>query len=154
MRIETIGLSVRCEGMAERLSGARVSVGCVLVRARSGNRGLVYVGDASVTRNDPGLSPGRTLGLRGDPRVDLFEVFVAADWGGDGVDAYFSVPGGGGSSVVARYAGTDHEAVLQGGSRSAPTADVFPARGGGGSDVVVRYAGADGDPPLRGRVLV
>lgn len=76
-----------------RLRHSRLRVRCVLVRARPGNAGLVRVGDASVSRNDPGLAPGRVLGLRGDPRIDLYDVFFVADIRGDGVDvAYASGP--------------------------------------------------------------
>ena len=55
-----------------------------------GNAGLVRVGDASVTRNDPGLAPGSVLGLRGDPKIDLYDVFMVADVRGDGVEVAYA----------------------------------------------------------------
>ena len=73
-----------------RLRPSRLRVRCALVRARPGNAGLVRVGDASVTRNDPGLAPGSVLGLRGDPKIDLYDVFFVADVRGDGVDVAYS----------------------------------------------------------------
>ena len=74
----------------QRLVEAPLPVGSALVRARVTNRGRVRIGDASVMRSDPGLEPGRALGLRGDPRVDLASVFVAADVEGDGVEVVYA----------------------------------------------------------------
>ena len=73
-----------------RLRPSRLRVRGALVRARPGNAGLVRVGDASVNRNDPGLAPGRVLGLRGDPKIDLYDVFMVADVRGDGVEVAYA----------------------------------------------------------------
>ncbi|MBT4126603.1 MAG: hypothetical protein HOJ22_08335 [Chloroflexi bacterium] len=58
----------------------------VVVRACASNQGQVFVGDSEVTRSDPGLGPGRALGMRGYPRVDLTKVFVDGEFAGDGVE--------------------------------------------------------------------
>lgn len=58
----------------------------VVVRACVSNRGQVFVGDSEVNRSDPGLGPGRALGMRGYPRVDLTKVFVDGEFSGDGVE--------------------------------------------------------------------
>ena len=73
-----------------RLSPSALPVWFAVVRARASNRGLVHVGDASVGPGDPGLEPGRAVGLRGDPWVDLSQVFVLADIGGDSVEAVYA----------------------------------------------------------------
>ena len=78
-------------GGAARLHPSRLPVRCALVRAKPGNAGLVHVGDASVTRGDPGLAPGRTMGLRGDQKIDLYDVFMVADAAGDGVIVAYAV---------------------------------------------------------------
>ena len=74
----------------ERLSVSALPVWFAVVRARTNNRGLVHLGDASVSPGDPGLEPGRAVGMRGDPQLDLAEIFVLADIGGDGVEAVYA----------------------------------------------------------------
>jgi hypothetical protein len=58
----------------------------VVVRACATNRGQVFVGDSDVSKGDPGLRPGKALGMRGYPRVDLTKVFVDGEFAGDGVE--------------------------------------------------------------------
>ena len=83
-------VSGRPDGRAARLRSSSLQVRCALVRANPRNAGLVHVGDATVTRDDPGLAPGRVLGLRGDPRIDLSDIFVVADFPGDGVQVVYA----------------------------------------------------------------
>ena len=73
-----------------RLSKSRLPVRSAIVRARRRNRGEVHVGDASVMVSDPGLPPGQALGLRGDPKIDLYDVFVAVEFAGEGVEFTYS----------------------------------------------------------------
>ena len=89
--VRTFVLTAAKAGGATRLRPSRLQVRCALVRAKLRNAGLVHVGDASVTRSDPGLAPGRTLGLRGDPKIDLFDIFMVADSVGDGVEVVYAV---------------------------------------------------------------
>ncbi len=91
MGLRTFARTTAEVGKAVRLRPSRLRVRCALVRARLGNTGLVRVGDASVTRNDPGLAPGKVLGLRGDTKIDLYDVFFVADARGDGVDVAYAV---------------------------------------------------------------
>ena len=86
----TLSRAVTDPSRPERLSPSALPVRFAVVRARRDNRGAVHVGDSSVGPGDPGLAPGKALGLRGDPAVDLAEVFVFADIGGDGVEATFA----------------------------------------------------------------
>jgi hypothetical protein len=58
----------------------------IVVRACVTNRGQVFVGDSAVSKTDPGLRPGKALGMRGYPRVDLTKVFVDGEFAGDGVE--------------------------------------------------------------------
>ena len=67
----------------EPLNASALRVRFAVVRASGRNLGLVHVGDASIIASDPGLGPGRTLGLRGGPTLDLSKVFALADVGGD-----------------------------------------------------------------------
>lgn len=76
---------------AERLSASVLPVRFAYVRASDRNRGLVHVGDMSICTGDPGLEPGRTLGLRGSPSIDLWQVFVMADSGGDCIEVVYVV---------------------------------------------------------------
>ena len=87
----TFALTTAKAGGAVRLRPSSLPVRYAMVRAKPGNAGLVHVGDATVTRGDPGLAPGRTLGLRGDPKIDLFDVFVVTNAAGDGVDVAYAV---------------------------------------------------------------
>jgi hypothetical protein len=86
----TLRLVVHDSSCPARLSASALPVWFAVVRARRTNRGLVHLGDASVTPGDPGLEPGRTVGMRGDPQLDLAEVFMLADIGGDGVEAVYA----------------------------------------------------------------
>ena len=58
----------------------------MVLRACVSNSGKVFVGDSAVGNNDPGLMPGRALGMRGYPRVDLTKVFIDGEFAGDGVE--------------------------------------------------------------------
>lgn len=57
-----------------------------MLRACASNRGQVFVGDSTVGNSDPGLNPGRALGMRGYPRVDLTKIYVDGEFAGDGVE--------------------------------------------------------------------
>ena len=87
--LERLSRAVADPSRPERLSPCALPVRFAVERARKDNRGAVRVGDSSVGRSDPGLAPGRALGLRGAPAVDLAEVFVLADFSGDGVEASY-----------------------------------------------------------------
>ena len=77
---------VASPGERARISRQSLHPRNVVVRACATNRGRVFVGDRMVTREDPGLKPGRALGMRGYPRVDLTKVFVDGEFAGDGVE--------------------------------------------------------------------
>lgn len=86
----TLRLVVHDSSCPVRLSASALPVWFAVVRARRTNRGLVHLGDASVSPGDPGLEPGRAVGIRGDPELDLAEVFIMADIVGDGVEAVYA----------------------------------------------------------------
>ena len=71
---------------ALRISQQRLKGRYVEIRALEKNRGPVHIGDASVSRWDPKLEPGRTIGIRGYPVVDVFDLFVTARHAGSGVE--------------------------------------------------------------------
>ena len=77
---------VSTPGERARISRQSLHPKNVVVRACATNRGRVFVGDRMVTSGDPGLSPGRAVGMRGYPRVDLTNVFVDGEFAGDGVE--------------------------------------------------------------------
>ncbi|MBN4064351.1 hypothetical protein JYU04_01295 [Dehalococcoides mccartyi] len=77
---------VAAPGERSKISRQTLHPRNVVLRACSANRGRVFVGDSSVGKNDPGLQPGRALGMRGYPRVDLTKVFVDSEFAGDGVE--------------------------------------------------------------------
>ena len=90
MVIKSLAKTVTSAGTAERLNGSDKLVTTAVVRAKSANTGSIYVGDSSVSSGDPGISPGDRLDLRGDPYLNLFDVWVDADTSGEGVDIWYA----------------------------------------------------------------
>ena len=75
-------------GTAVALSAAR-RVRSVLIRAKAGNTGLLYVGGSDVdsTVND-GLDAGESISFDSVGWMDLADIFIDADTNGEGVDFY------------------------------------------------------------------
>lgn len=88
MEQEVLSFTRRVRFAGKRLPISRISLHPkgVVLRACATNRGQVFVGDQKVRCGDPGLKPGRALGMRGYPRVDLTKVFMNGDYAGDGVE--------------------------------------------------------------------
>jgi hypothetical protein len=88
METKVVGFTRRVASAGERTRISRQSLHPknVVVRACASNQGQVFVGDSAVGKNDPGLKPGRALGMRGYPRVDLTKVYVDSEFAGDGVE--------------------------------------------------------------------
>ena len=89
MALKSLTKTVAAAGTAERLQSSDQLVRSVVVRAKSGNTGNVYVGDATVSSSDPGIAPGDRLNLRGDPYLNLFDIFIDVDTNGEGVDVWY-----------------------------------------------------------------
>ena len=89
MVLKTASRTVTAAGTAERLNTGMMLVWSAVVRAKTGNTGHVYVGDASVSSSGPGIDAGDAIDLRGDPYLNLFDVFVDADTDGEGVDIWY-----------------------------------------------------------------
>ncbi|MEE8364049.1 MAG: hypothetical protein V3S18_08260 [Dehalococcoidia bacterium] len=89
MVLKTASKTVTAADTAERLNAGTMLVWSAVVRAKTGNTGQVYVGDASVSSSGPGIDPGDAIDLRGDPYLNLFDVFVDADTDGEGVDIWY-----------------------------------------------------------------
>ena len=70
----------------KRISRQRRRCRYVEIHARETNRGPVHIGDALVCRYDPKLEPGSTLGIRGYPVVDLFDLWITSAHSGAGVE--------------------------------------------------------------------
>ncbi len=77
---------VAAPGERSRISRQTLRPRNVVLRACATNRGQVFVGDSAVGNSDPGLRPGRALGMRGYPRIDLTKVYVDSEFAGDGVE--------------------------------------------------------------------
>jgi len=88
----TFSRNVRNPGEPARISRQLNRPRSVVVRAKDSNRGPVFVGDFSVSPSDPGLNPGRAIGMRWYPRVDLTRLFVDAENAGDGVEVSIYEP--------------------------------------------------------------
>jgi len=88
METKVVGFTRRVDQAGERTRVSRQAFHPrnVVVRACASNRGQVFVGDSAVGKSDPGLKPGRAVGMRGYPRVDLTKVFVDSEFAGDGVE--------------------------------------------------------------------
>jgi hypothetical protein len=88
LETKVVGFTRRVTTAGQRTSISRKALHPrnVVVRACATNRGQVFVGDSGVGKGDPELRPGRALGMRGYPRVDLAKVFVDGEFAGDGVE--------------------------------------------------------------------
>ncbi len=81
--------NVTTGGTAERVNSTDLLVRWAQVRAKAGNVGNVFVGDATVSSSDPALAAGDSLILRGDPFINLFDIFVDAATDGEGIDVWY-----------------------------------------------------------------
>lgn len=81
--------SVAAAGTAEALSSSSQRVRSLTVIAKTTNSGQVYVGgsDVASTTND-GLAPGDALEVPADTWIDLNDIYIDVDTGGEGVDFY------------------------------------------------------------------
>ena len=89
MALKSFIKSVTSGGTAERVSSSDLLVRWAQVRARAGNVGDVFIGDATVSSSDPALAAGDSLILRGDPFINLFDIFVDAATDGEGIDVWY-----------------------------------------------------------------
>lgn len=88
METKVMGFTRRVSTAGERTRISRQSLHPrnVVLRACASNRGQVFIGDSAVGNSDPGLKPGRALGVRGYPRVDLTKIYIDGEFAGDGVE--------------------------------------------------------------------
>ncbi len=89
-KVVTFTRRVAAPGERARIANKALKARSAVVRACTSNRGRVFVGDFMVGKGDPGLNPGRAIGLRGYPRVDLQKMFVDSEFAGDGVEVTVS----------------------------------------------------------------
>ncbi len=80
--------TVTAAGAAEAV-GASERVKSIVIIAKAGNTGQVYVGgsDIASTTND-GLDAGETLSIEAAGWLDLADVYLDVDTNGEGVDFY------------------------------------------------------------------
>jgi hypothetical protein len=80
--------TVAAAGTAEALAPTE-RVKAVVVTAKDGNTGQVYVGGSDIaSATNDGISPGDSLEIPAVNWLDLADVFVDADTSGEGVDYY------------------------------------------------------------------
>lgn len=81
--------TVSAAGTAEALWSGSQRVKSLVVTAKAGNAGQVYVGgsDVASTTND-GLAPGDTLLVPAVNWLDLADIYVDVDTSSEGVDFY------------------------------------------------------------------
>ena len=81
--------TVATAGTAEALVGASQRVKSVVIRAKAGNLGQVYVGasDVASTTND-GLDATESITIEAVGWLDLAEIYLDVDTNGEGVDFY------------------------------------------------------------------
>lgn len=81
--------TVSATGTAEALAASSQRVKALLVVAKPGNTGNVYLGgsDVATTTND-GLIPGESLSLPALSWLDLADIYIDVDTSGEGVDFY------------------------------------------------------------------
>ena len=81
--------TVTAAGTAEALVAAARRVYSVLVKAKIGNTGQVYLGGSDVASGtNDGLDPGESVSLAARTAFDLADLFVDVDTSGEGVDFY------------------------------------------------------------------
>ena len=80
--------TVTAAGTAEAIAVAK-RVKSVVVIAKAGNAGQVYVGgsDVAATTND-GLDAGETLAFEAAGWMDLADIYLDVDTSGEGIDFY------------------------------------------------------------------
>ncbi len=81
--------TVTATGTAEALVASSRRVKSVVIVAKAGNVGQVYVGgsDIATTTND-GLDAGETLAIEAHGWLDLANIYIDVDTNGEGVDFY------------------------------------------------------------------
>lgn len=80
--------TVTATGAAEALAAAN-RVKSVVIIAKAGNIGQVYVGGSDVdTATNDGLDAGETLSIEAVNWLDLADIFLDVDTNGEGVDFY------------------------------------------------------------------
>ncbi|MCH8102868.1 MAG: hypothetical protein IIB28_06925 [Chloroflexi bacterium] len=89
MALKSFIKSVTSGGTAERVNSSDLLVRWAQVRAKAGNIGDVFIGDATVSSSGPALAAGDSLILRGDPFINLFDIFVDAAQDGEGIDVWY-----------------------------------------------------------------
>ena len=81
--------TVAVAGQSEALSTESQRVRCVTVVAKTSNTGQVYLGGADISSaTNTGLGPGDSLEIPGQSWLDLADIHIDVDAGGDGVDFY------------------------------------------------------------------
>ena len=89
MALKSFIKNVTSGGTAERVNSSGLLVRWAQVRAKAGNIGDVFIGDATVSSSGPALAAGDSLILRGDPFINLFDIFVDAAQDGEGIDIWY-----------------------------------------------------------------
>ncbi len=81
--------TVTATGTAEAIVSATRRVKSVVIIAKTGNIGQVYVGGSNVTTStNDGLDAGETLSIEAVNWLDLADIFIDVDTNGEGVDFY------------------------------------------------------------------
>ena len=89
MALKSFIKNVTSGGTAERVNSSDLLVRWAQGGAKAGNIGNVFVGDATVSSSDPALAAGDSLILRGDPFINLFDIFVDSAQDGEGIDIWY-----------------------------------------------------------------
>ena len=80
--------TITAAGTAEALSTAS-RIKSVVIIAKAGNTGQVYVGGSDVTTStNDGLDAGETLSIEAHGWLDLANIYIDVDTNGEGVDFY------------------------------------------------------------------
>ena len=80
--------TVTATGTAEALATAN-RIKSVVIIAKTGNVGQVYVGGSDVATNtNDGLDAGETLSIEAVGWMDLADIYLDVDTNGEGVDFY------------------------------------------------------------------
>ena len=81
--------TITASGTAEALVAASTRVKSVLLIAKAGNTGQVYVGGSTVdTSTNDGLDAGESITVQALEFFNLTELFLDVDTNGEGVDFY------------------------------------------------------------------
>ncbi len=90
--VDSFSKTVTAAGTQEQLSTTVGWVSQVIIRAKVGNTGAIYVGRSTVSSSNPPLEAGASITLNSpirQPIIQLTDIWIDSAVNGEGVDVYY-----------------------------------------------------------------